>query len=96
MFGLEVLEGRNIAENIRQYSEVIKASYSKLNQICVAISALFWECAKLASKDSGPLQDLLLQLGLAEVFVLAFIKVIISTIIIEAVFKMFLRVLLHF
>jgi hypothetical protein len=58
-----------------KYSEVIKANYSKVNQICVAISALFWECAKLASKDTNPLQDLLLQLGLAELFVSAFIKV---------------------
>eukprot|EP01038_Epipyxis_sp_PR26KG_P006368 gene6368-8770_t len=75
LFGLEILEGYDVTEKMLEFAEKVELNLSQLNKMCVAISALIWECAKLATKDISTLQDLLLQLGLSTDITTTFIKV---------------------
>lgn len=72
---MDMLAGTDVSETLSELAEAIGAPAAKLQKLCLSISTLLWECAKLAAKDLNTLRDILMQLGLGEELVTVFLKV---------------------
>lgn len=74
---IKLLEGLDISEDTVSLSTTHGINATALHKLCASTSALQWECAKLvSSKMSMPLADLLQQLGMSEILIDGFCKVL--------------------
>jgi len=78
--GIQLLEGRDVSEELKQLSTTATIAAGKLGKMCSAASSVLWECSKFSPKDQlqNMILDLLIHSGISSGIAPSFSQVFID------------------